>query len=295
MKTIMMLTKRNILVYVKDKTTVFFSIMSMLIILGLTVVFLGEMNINNILNIVSVEREKATYLVNSWVMSGIIVINAVTVTLGVIGIMVEDEDKKRIAAFLVSPVSRFKITLGYILAAFIMGCIMCTLTLIISQIYIALDGGEFLAINEIIKVLGVIIVNVFSASCFVYFVGTFIHSSSAFSALSTIVGTLVGFIAGMYLPMGQLPEMVQKVVKYFPIVYGTSLMRGIYVQDAMNGVFAGAPVEVIEKYTEYMGITLSWGTQQVGNLYKTLILLGSGIIFILLSVLVLKNKKISDR
>lgn len=295
MKTIMMLTKRNILVYVKDKTTVFFSMMSMLIILGLTVVFLGEMNINNILNMVSVEREKATYLVNSWVMSGIIVVNAVTVTLGVIGIMVEDEDKKRIAAFLVSPVSRLKITLGYILAAFIMGCIMCTLTLIISQIYIASDGGEFLSINEIIKVLGVIIVNVFSASCFVYFVGTFIHSSSAFSALSTIVGTLVGFIAGMYLPMGVLPEMVQKVVKCFPIVYGTSLMRGIYVQDAMNGVFVGAPVEVIKKYTEYMGITLSWGTQQVGNLYKTLILLGSGIIFILLSVLVLKNRKISDR
>lgn len=86
--------------------------------------------------------------------------------------------------------------------------------------------------------------------------------------------------------------MVQKVVKCFPIVYGTSLMREVYVKDAMSSVFNGAPTEVIEKYTEYMGITLSWGAQEVGNIYKILILLGSGVIFILISALLLKNRKI---
>lgn len=295
MKTVIMLTKRNMLLYLKDKATVFFSMLSMSIIIGLTIVFLGKMNVDNILEMVSIERKMATYLVNSWVMAGIIVVNSVTVTLGVIRIMVDDEDKNRITSFWVSPVSRSKITLGYILAAFIIGCIFCFITLGISQVYIYLSGGNFLGFNELIKSIVFTVINVFSSSCFVFFIATFIHTNSVFSALSTILGTLIGFISGIYLPMGALPNMVQKVVKCFPIAYGTSLMREVYVKDAMDKVFSGAPAKILNEYTNYMGITVSIGEKQVDSLEKVLILLGSGFIFIILSVVILTNKNIKDR
>lgn len=295
MKTVIMLTKRNMLLYLKDKATVFFSMLSMFIIIGLTIVFLGKMNVDNILEMVSIERKMATYLVNSWVMAGIIVVNSVTVTLGVIRIMVDDEDKNRITSFWVSPVSRSKITLGYILAAFIIGCIFCFITLGISQVYIYLSGGNFLGFNELIKSIVFTVINVFSSSCFVFFIATFIHTNSVFSALSTILGTLIGFISGIYLPMGALPNMVQKVVKCFPIAYGTSLMREVYVKDAMDKVFSGAPAKILNEYTNYMGITVSIGEKQVDSLEKVLILLGSGFIFIILSVVILTNKNIKDR
>lgn len=295
MKTVIMLTKRNMLLYLKDKATVFFSMLSMFIIIGLTIVFLGKMNVDNILEMVSIERKMATYLVNSWVMAGIIVVNSVTVTLGVIRIMVDDEDKNRITSFWVSPVSRSKITLGYILAAFIIGCIFCFITLGISQVYIYLSGGNFLGFNELIKSIVFTVINVFSSSCFIFFIATFIHTNSVFSALSTILGTLIGFISGIYLPMGALPNMVQKVVKCFPIAYGTSLMREVYVKDAMDKVFSGAPAKILNEYTNYMGITVSIGEKQVDSLEKVLILLGSGFIFIILSVVILTNKNIKDR
>lgn len=295
MKTVIMLTKRNMLLYLKDKATVFFSMLSMFIIIGLTIVFLGKMNVDNILEMVSIERKMATYLVNSWVMAGIIVVNSVTVTLGVIRIMVDDEDKNRITSFWVSPVSRSKITLGYILAAFIIGCIFCFITLGISQVYIYLSGGNFLGFNELIKSIVFTVINVFSSSCFVFFIATFIHTNSVFSALSTILGTLIGFISGIYLPMGALPNMVQKVVKCFPIAYGTSLMREVYVKDAMDKVFSGAPAKILNEYTNYMGITVSIGEKQVDSLEKVLILLGSSFIFIILSVVILTNKNIKDR
>ena len=295
MKTVIMLTKRNMLLYLKDKATVFFSMLSMFIIIGLTIVFLGKMNVDNILEMVSIERKMATYLVNSWVMAGIIVVNSVTVTLGVIRIMVDDEDKNRITSFWVSPVSRSKITLGYILAAFIIGCIFCFITLGISQVYIYLSGGNFLGFNELMKAIVFTVINVFSSSCFVFFIATFIHTNSVFSALTTILGTLVGFAAGIYLPIGSLPNMVQKVVKCFPIAYGTSLMREVYVKDAMDKVFSGAPAKILNEYTNYMGITVSIGEKQVDSLEKVLILLGSGFIFIILSVVILTNKNIKDR
>lgn len=290
MKTVIMLTKRNMLLYLKDKSAVFFSLLSMLIIIGLTIIFLGKMNVDNILEMVSIERKVAEYLVNSWVMAGIIVVNSVTVTLGVIGIMIEDEDRNRIASFWVAPISRVKIILGYILAAFIIGCIFCFITLVISQVYIYSAGGEFLGSMALIKSIIFIVINVFSSACFVFFIATFVHSTNAFSSISTIIGTLIGFIAGMYLPMGLLPNMVQKIVKLFPIVYGTSLMRGVYVKDAMENVFNGAPVEIINEYTDYMGITLSLGGQYINDTKKVLILLGSGFIFIVLSSIVLKKR-----
>ncbi len=56
-------------------------------------------------------------------------VNAVTVTLTVTGAMVQDETEKRLMAFYVKPVSRVKLSLGYILAAWVVGTGMCLLTL----------------------------------------------------------------------------------------------------------------------------------------------------------------------
>lgn len=37
-----------------------------------------------------------------------------------------------------------------------------------------------------------------------------LKTMSAFSGLSTIVGTLIGFLAGIYIPIGLLPPYLQK-------------------------------------------------------------------------------------
>ena len=52
MREIFYLTKRNCLVYLRDKSAVFFSLLSMLIVLGLMVVFLGKMNSENVLSVI---------------------------------------------------------------------------------------------------------------------------------------------------------------------------------------------------------------------------------------------------
>ena len=49
MKEILYLTKRNSLIYMRDKKAVFFSVLSMLIVLGLMVIFLGSMNSQDLL------------------------------------------------------------------------------------------------------------------------------------------------------------------------------------------------------------------------------------------------------
>lgn len=103
------LLKRNILLFLRDYAAVFFSIMAMLIVLALMIIFLGSMNSQNVVNALAeyggqrntaVDEKNASYLIQMWTFAGILVVNAVTVTLTVMGTMVQDASKNKIPAFM---------------------------------------------------------------------------------------------------------------------------------------------------------------------------------------------------
>ena len=45
---------------------------------------------------------------------------------------------------------------------------------------------------------------------------TFVNSTSSFTTVSTITGTLLGFLAGAYLPLGLLSKSVVNVINALP-------------------------------------------------------------------------------
>jgi len=293
------LVKRNILVYTRDRANIFFSLLSMLIIIGLMAIFLGNMNTDNLVNLLNkyggqrdvvMDRENAKNLVMMWTLSGIVVVNAVTITLAMVGIMVEDEDQKRLMSFYIAPVNRGLFVMGYVIAAIIMGVIMCLLTVILGELYIGVTGGLLLTISQMGKILPLILLIVFMSACMVFFMTNFVHSTSAFSGLSTIVGTLVGFLAAIYLPMGMLPANIQNVLKCFPLLHGCSLMREVFTEQALTATFSNCPNKLMEGYKDYMGMTLSWGGGVIDNRIKVVFLLISGIIFVLISALIQKRR-----
>ncbi|MDP4093358.1 MAG: ABC transporter permease [Bacillota bacterium] len=291
MNTLSSLIKRNMLMYLKNRMAVFFSLLSVMTILGLYIIFLANININTVQSLINANRQAIAYLVNSWVMAGIIIVNSVTVTLSVLGIMIDDETNNHMASFLVSPVSRLKLTLGYISSSFIIGTIMCILTLVLSQVYIVSSGGNFLTIYQILRVLGLIIISVFSSTCFVFFLVSLVRTSGSFSALSIIVGSFVGFAAGIYIPVGELPNTVQTAIKYIPIFYDTSLMQSVYTETPVSKVFAGTSPDIVSEYLHKTGIMINWGGNIVSDLSKIAIITISGTIFIILSVLLMRKRR----
>ena len=303
MKTIGSLVKRNVLLYIRDRSAVFFSLLSMIIVIGLMVVFLGNMNSDNIIDVLNeyggirdtvADRANAVYLVEMWTLAGILVVNAVTVTLMMLGLMVKDEEERKLASFYVAPVSRFKVMLGYIIAAMLVGMIMCILTLGVGGLYIGLTSGEFLSALEVCKVISLIILNVFVAACSMFLVALFVHSMSAWNGINTIIGTLIGFVGAIYLPMGMLPEGVQNVLKCFPVLHGTTMMREICTAKAIEKTFEGFPVEVVAGVKKAMGITIEMGNHQVGAWWQVAFLLGCGIITIIISVLIFRKYKMYE-
>ena len=304
MKLIFNLTKRNLLVYIRDKALVFFSLLSMLIVLGLMVVFLGQMNVDTVTEMlteyggirdVQKDLDHATYLVSMWTVAGILIVNAITVATTVMGIMIHDQEKNILNSFYVAPVNRLKIALGYIFSTFVITTIICILTLALSEVYIFIVAGECLSLLSTIKAIGVILLTVFMSSCIMYLAALFVKSESAWSGLATIVGTLIGFIGAIYLPMGALPESVQNVLKGLPILHATSIMRKICTQDAIIKTFDGFPDEFLTEYKEVMGITVTMGEKNAGDIFQLSFLAGCGIIALIIAVVIVRKRTMNDR
>ena len=146
MTVITNLISRNLKLYFRDRTSVFFSLLGVLIIIGLYVLFLGNLIVKNLEGFVTVG---ARFTVDSWIMAGVLAVTTVTTTMGAYGAMVEDRSKKISRDFSSAPVKRSQLAAGYILSSFIIGMIMTVAALIIAEIYIVAYGGKLLPTNSI--------------------------------------------------------------------------------------------------------------------------------------------------
>lgn len=304
MREIYYMLKRNILLYLRDRVSVFFSILSMLIVLALMVIFLGNMNIENVVDALAesgslrdtaADEKNAAYLIQMWTLAGILIVNAVTITLTVMGTMVQDEVKNRLASFYMAPVKRIKITLGYILSSWIVGIGMCILTLIMGELYMVFCGHPLLCAADCLKLCGMIVLNTFVYASLTYFMALFIHSESAWSSIMTIVGTLVGFVGAIYLPMSMLPEGVSRVLKCLPVLHGAAMMRMVCTKDAIDQTFAGLPEIAGDTFREQMGVSIFMGDREIVLLDQILFLVICAIIAIIASAWITKRRKLRDR
>lgn len=277
---------RNLKVFFRDKTSVFFSLLAVFIIIGLYVLFLGDVWSGSMQNMTGVR-----FLMDSWIMSGLLAVTSMTTTMGAFGIMVEDKTKKISKDFYSSPIKRSSLTSGYIIGAYIIGVIMTLITLVLAEIYIVAGGGTVMSMTAFLKVLGLILLSTITSTSLILFIVSFFKSSNAFATASTIIGTLIGFLTGIYLPVGQLPDAVQLVITIFPVSHSAALLRQVMMEAPMSQTFAGAPAESAEQFRQFMGVTLNAGETTVSPLVSISILIASAVLFFVLAMLSLSRKK----
>jgi multidrug/hemolysin transport system permease protein len=108
------LLKRNLLIFFRDKSSVFFSLLSVFIIIGLYVLFLGDMIVQGMS-----DMPGARFLMDSWIMSGLLAVTPITTSLGAMGTIIVDKKYGLYKDFAVSPLKRSTITGGYVVSAFL--------------------------------------------------------------------------------------------------------------------------------------------------------------------------------
>lgn len=276
---------RNIKIFFRDKANVFFSLLAVLIIIGLYVFFLGK-NLTSGLG----DSPGAQYVMDSWIMSGVISVSGVTTTMGAFAVMIDDRANKILKDFTVSPIRSSKLAAAYILSSVVVGFIMSLVTFVLAEAYIFLNGGELLAPLAILKMLGLILLTVLTSSAMVYFLISFFNSQNAFATASTILGTIIGFLAGVYVPIGQFSDNVQTIIKLFPMTYSASLMRQVMMEEPLKISFEGAPVEALDAFKLMMGHTIRFGESAVTPFTSMLILIATALLLYGLSILNISRK-----
>lgn len=293
------LTKRNIRLYIRDKGAVFFSLLTMLIILALMLLFLGDSNINAITDALSqipqrdatADEENAKLFILLWTCGGIISINAVTVTLAVYSTLIKDKTDGRLGAINACPISKLTVAASYISSAFICSVMICTISLAISEIYCIIQGADAFSVLDHFKLFGMICLNSFTYACIMYFLSILVSTQGAWGSLGTVVGTLVGFLGGIYLPIGALAEGIAAFLKCMPVIYGTKMFRDIMTSSAAEKLFFGAPDEVADEILSVMGVNLAVGDTDISNTASVIILAVCGIVFLTLGVLLAKRNE----
>ena len=253
------LISRNRKVYTRDRLAFFMSFLSVIILILVYQVFLGQIQIDAIKEALNSDTASTdtVQMVNYWLISGLTTIISMTSTLGAFGVMVSDREKKLSEDFKVSPVSNFKIELSYAIFAILFGIIMTMFSCIFA---IGMFNGFSSLLDfstmDYLSILGVVSMGTVLAATIILPILVFIRTSSAFTTLSTIVGTFIGFISGVYLSIGSVGETLQQIMTWFPLTQVNALLKQILMKDSINKVFDKAPTSIVTNYKESYGVIL---------------------------------------
>lgn len=282
MKIILALSKRNLRLFVRDKALVFFSLLSVFIILGLYVLFLGEIQVNNIKQSIGMDIPEIDALVYAWMLPGLIAVASMTLSLGNMGRLVDDAQAENLNDFLVSPLKRWQLILSYLLSSVTITSVISVLMFVLSIVIVKLKGGPWLNLEQILQSLGVMILLIVSSALLSLYIASWVKTQNTYGVVNSMVGTFIGFVTGAYMPMGIMPLFVQNMFNILPVSLGASMLRQIYLGPIMDKVFAQAPIEMVNDYRYFQGIDLKvFGNILEPNFMLIVILASIGVLFIL--------------
>lgn len=303
MRQLLAITSRNLKQYLRDRSAIFFSLLSMFIVIVLMFFFLGDANVDAITSLLAQfpgrdpekDKESAKLLVLAWTCAGMVSINAVTVTQASLSYMIKDRESGKLSSIYTAPVSRLTIAAGYVLAAWLSSVIVCSLTLVITEAYCVMQGLSAFSVLSHLKLLGYICANSFTYATLMYLVAAVVKSGGAWGGLGTIIGTLVGFLGGIYFPIGQLSDGIAGMMKCTPVIYGAALFRKEMTASVVAPTFEGIPSQVVTEFNRVMGIELTVGDHVLNAPAELAVLLISGAVFLLAGAAVVRFSKKTDR
>ena len=277
--------KRGFLLFFKDKASLLFSLLGVIILFLLYIFFLGDSLVKELDFLPNAE-----FVMNSWIVAGMLASSSITTSMGAYAIMVSDKENKYIKDFYTSPISKKAILGGYLFTGFIISVIMTLITFFIGEVYIIIKGGHFISFTNFLLLICIILLSSFASSAMVCFVVSFLKSINSYITISIILGTLIGFLIGAYICIGDLPSSIQWIIKIFPCAHSAVLFRQLLMKEGITVGFKDMPTEVSEQFKEKTGVIFSYNGWIPDNWFYILTLVLTGLIFYLLVIIISKKK-----
>jgi multidrug/hemolysin transport system permease protein len=121
-------------------------------------------------------------------------------------------------------------------------------------LYVGIFSGYWYSFATVLKASGLIIYFTFISATLMIFLTTILKSVNAFGALSGVLGTLIGFISGIYMPLFVLGKSMAYVASVVPFTHMTILLKQVILSEAYQEL----PPVVVED------LSVFYGTQEIG-------------------------------
>lgn len=236
------LTKRHILVFSKNWTTVLFTMMVPVVIFIVYIVFLRNMMIDGIKTalpifdqLVEDQQQKIYALADCWMMAGVLAVSCITVSLNTNYIMVRDKERGANRDFISSPISSRMVMVSYFAFNTIVCFVVNFLVLCLCMIYLAAYGAFMIDFVDFLALVGIILLSTMNAALLTFFVCNFINTESTLSSIVAIASAAVGFVIGAYFPA---TGVIQKITVFFPGTYSASLFRNYFMSGPLSQVIS---------------------------------------------------------
>ncbi len=234
-------TMRNLKIFLKDKANIFFALLSPLIVLGLYILFLGRIQTDGLLSAlqemgVSGGEKEIRSFADCWMLSGVMASACITVPLCACGVMVQDRNRGIRADLAASPVPGWMPPAAYFFSVVAAGLIIGFAVLVICLVWLAATGSWFLSVADVLVLLGTLVMSVLSSSTLLVFVVGFLRTEGAFTGLNVILGTVIGFLIGAYMPLSVFPTGVQYVTLFVPGSYSAGIFRNCFMNGALDNI-----------------------------------------------------------
>jgi len=268
------LTKRHLKVFFKNIPTVIFTMMVPFTIFAVYLLFLRNIQVDQIKNYyqgfdsLSPDLQSSiSALADSWMVSGVLGVSCITVSLNCQYIMVKDKENQLSRDMVSSPINPNVIMASYftfnVIVAFIINLIVFAASMIVLLVF----NSFVLPFTNFIALIGVLFFSAILASLFSFLVASFVNTEAVMSPLIAICCAAIGFLVGAYLPNSMMPEYINNLTAFIPGTYSVGLFRHFLMANQVESIKAQIPAADWAAFISGLGEQFNIHESAGGSIY----------------------------
>ena len=242
------LLKRNFILYFRNRSGVFFSLLGALISFLLYIIFLQK----NLTDAWS-QLPDNTNLLNNWLMGGTLAVTGITTSFTALTQMVQDRENQVDQDIFLTDLGSWGLQVSYLISSIAISFVMQVFMFAVMGLYFK----ESPVISHLPEIALIMLLSSLLSSLINILLIYRFQSVDSLGKLATIVGTASGFLVGTYVPIGVLPDFAQIIMKCTPATYIASLYRQILMKERLETAFTGNS-SLLQEFQEKMGIQINW-------------------------------------
>ena len=247
MKMYLGLTRRNMLVYFKDKQAILFSLLTSIIVFALYMLFLRSTFVSAISEGLAempfirdlIQDRDLEMFTNIKLLVGIIGTAMITVPYSCLTTVTHDRENRVDQDILATPVRRGQIVLAYFTASSLCAILMTSAIVTTGLVILQMNGSLYMSFTHILGTYAVIVLGCLSSTALFMNIVLLFRTGSAAASFFGILSAVSGFIIGAYVPISQFSGRVQTVCNLFPASHTTILLRNALLGGILDHIDSG--------------------------------------------------------